>query len=45
MSLRPQIPKRNPGADQASLELDGRKVAYRVVASKKAVDRRRMLTP
>ena len=36
MSLRPQIPRRNPGADQATLELDGRKVAYRVVASKKA---------
>ena len=36
MSLRPQMPRRTPAADHAILELDGRKVAYRVVASKKA---------
>jgi predicted metal-dependent hydrolase len=36
MSLRPQTPRRAPAADHATLELDGRKVAYRVLASKKA---------
>ena len=36
MSLRPQTPRRTAAADHAILDLDGRKVAYRVVASKKA---------
>jgi predicted metal-dependent hydrolase len=36
MSLRPRTPKRTSAADHAILDLGGRKVAYRVMASQKA---------